>query len=68
MTSLCENEMRVELRRQMDADGGCAAWCRKTGVSETTVSLAINGHRGIPETIANAMGFISEKTFRKIRG
>jgi hypothetical protein len=68
MSGLSEGEMRAELNRQIDAAGGLVAWCRKAGLSHAPVSLAKHGHRDIPETIANACGFVSEKTFRRIRG
>lgn len=67
MTSLSEAEMRAELDRQVEAAGGQSAWCRKTGISQTAVSLVQNGHREMSETIANALGFISERKYRQIR-
>lgn len=66
--SLSERAMRAELNRQIETAGGLVAWCRKVGLSHSAVSLVKNGHRDVPEAVANACGFVSERTFRKIRG
>lgn len=68
MTSLSKVEMCAELNRQIEAAGGQGAWCRKVGVSQTVVSLVQNGHREMPEAVANACGYISELKYRQIRG
>jgi hypothetical protein len=67
-TALTEREMRSELVRQIDAAGGLVEWCRRTGLPHAPVSLVKNGHReNIPESIANACGFIVEKSYRRLQ-
>lgn len=63
---LAAPEMRAEIIRRIDAAGGVSAWSRKTGISHTVVSLVKNGRREIPETVANACGFMAETIYKKI--
>jgi hypothetical protein len=52
------DQMRTELRRQVDKAHGVVAWCRTVGIeNHAPVSLALSGTRPITEAIANAAGF-----------
>lgn len=64
--TLCKREMLAELQRQIEVAGGVMLWSRKTGISPTVVSLVKTQARAIPDTVANACGFIVEKTYRKL--
>lgn len=64
--SLTEGQMRALLNERIEAAGGVMAWCRIVGLSHAPVSLARDGSRCIPESVANACGFIRETRFRRI--
>lgn len=58
----------AELRRACAGRGGQAAFARRAGVPESIVSMVLNGHRDVPEAIANALGFVETRAFRRIKG
>ncbi|MBM9401581.1 helix-turn-helix transcriptional regulator [Gluconacetobacter azotocaptans] len=51
-------DMKSVLADAVDLAGGQRAWSRKTGISQTEISLIINGHRAPSEAIANALGYV----------
>lgn len=58
--------VRKELERQIAAAGSAAEWARRHGLSHVPVSLVRNGHRAIPESIANSLGFVAETAYRQV--
>jgi len=59
-------DVLADLRRATEAAGGVVAWARAAGVSHTAVSLTLSGHRAVPESLANACGYIVETRYRRI--
>ena len=60
------DQMREELKRQVDENGGVREFCRRKGIdNHSSVSLAMSGARQVTEALANAAGFVSETVFRK---
>lgn len=66
--ALTQDEMRAELKRQVDAAGGLMVWCRVHGFTHPSVSAAIRGERDVSESMANACGFLAQMTFKPMRG
>ena len=63
-----EKHVMAELERQIASAGTLLAWCGQHGISPPVVSLIRRGHRGMNETVANALGFIVETNYRNIWG
>ena len=47
--------------------GGTVKWAKSKGMSHTPVSLMISGERPVSEPVANALGFLCETRYRRIR-
>lgn len=63
------SDMRSELRRHIQKEGGIKAFCRANGFeSHAPVSLALAGKREISEALANSLGFFRQTYFIKADG
>lgn len=63
------SSMKSRLAAAVDLAGGQRAWCRRHGVSQADVSLALSGKKDpVPESIINALGFIVQPVCVAVRG
>jgi len=60
--------MKSVLADAVDLAGGQRAWARKTGISQTDVSLTLNGHREISQPILNALGYVTQTVCIPMQG
>lgn len=64
---LTEPQLRAEQVRAVDVAGGQGAWAVRHGVERTVVSRAISGTRDVPESVANALGYVRQVRFVQVR-
>jgi hypothetical protein len=61
-----EADVVAALRAACAGPGGQRGFSRKHLIPESTISLVLSGGREVPESIANALGFVATRAFRKI--
>lgn len=62
------SDVLAELDRVCGGRGGQRAFSRKHLIPESVVSNARTGKRELPQSIANALGLVETRAFRKIKG
>lgn len=64
-----QEQVREELKRQIDSAGGMRAWCREHGLTHSSVSPVVAALRPVSEVIANECGLFvfASKNLRKSR-
>jgi len=65
--TLNNDEMKELLILAVNKAGGVTKWAKAKGMSHTPVSLMVQGKRPISEPVANALGFLCETRYRRIR-
>jgi hypothetical protein len=65
--TLHNGEVRALLILAVKASGGVMKWAKAVGMSHTPVSLMVQGKRAVSEPVANALGFLCETRYRRIR-
>lgn len=61
-----EADVVAALRAACAGQGGQRGFSRRHLIPESTVSLVLSGGRDVPESVANALGFVATRAFRKI--
>lgn len=62
------SEMKSILADAVEMAGGQHAWSRKTGISQTQISLTLAGKRDPSEAIINALGYVVRPVFIPVKG
>ena len=65
--SLSDWELRAELARQVELAGSQERWAEGKGISASQVCEALNGRRGISESMINAMGLLRVTRYLRVR-
>lgn len=66
-TLYTDRDVLAALDRACAGKGGQAAFARANLIPQSVVSMARNGKRDLPQSIANALGFVETRAFRKIK-
>jgi hypothetical protein len=61
------SDVHITLMNVVSNAGGPVKWAKAVGMSHTPVSLMVAGKRPISEPVANALGFLCETRYRRLR-
>lgn len=62
-----DRDVLAALDRACAGRGGQSRFARAHMIPESVVSMALSGKRDLPQSIANALGFVETRAFRKIK-
>jgi DNA-binding transcriptional regulator YdaS (Cro superfamily) len=65
---MTEADVLRDLSQKCELAGGQAAWAQVHGVSRSQLCEVIAGRRSMPESIANAAGYVRVTRFVPMRG
>ena len=65
---LTESEVLHALSQRCELAGGQSAWAERHGIPRSQVCEALSGKRSLPETMANAAGFVRVVRYVPMKG